>query len=65
MDKKLKQILNQARERLEKKKFDEGLAILKEWPDDIPEIENIRNKLQQAKLNKINLLLKALDKAWQ
>jgi len=63
MDKKLQEILDKANEHLKNKKFDEGLAILKEWSDEIPEIENIRNKLDQEKLKEIDIILNELEKA--
>ncbi len=70
MDKSLQETLNRARSYLEKKEFDEGLAFLESWSDDIPEIELMRRELEQAKIEEIDAILKdtaesQLREEWQ
>lgn len=42
MDKSLQEALNRAKAYLVKKEFNEGLAVLENWSDDIPEVELMR-----------------------
>ena len=63
MNKSLQETLNHARTYLAKKEFIEGFAVLEGWSDDIPEIELMRQEIEDARIAEIDTLLKDAEEA--
>jgi tetratricopeptide (TPR) repeat protein len=63
MDKSLQEALNRAKAYLVKKEFNEGLAVLEDWSGEIPQVELMRQRIEQAKIKEIDLILKEVEKA--
>jgi hypothetical protein len=60
---KIQETLSQAKTYLESKEFNEGLAVLENLPEDIPQIELIRQELEQAKIKEIDSILEKVETA--
>jgi hypothetical protein len=65
MDRLSQEVLNRVRLHLQNHEFNEGLAILEECPEDEPQIEFMRQQLEQAKIRKIDALLKDFEEAFE
>ena len=63
MDKSLQEALNRAKTYLVKKEFNEGLAVLEDWSDEIPEVELMRQRIEQAKIKEIDSILREIEEA--
>jgi tetratricopeptide (TPR) repeat protein len=63
MDKSLQETLNRVRSYLANKEFNEGLTVLENLPEDLPEVKHMCSELEQAKLKEIDLILKEVEKA--
>ncbi|NIM16364.1 MAG: hypothetical protein GTO45_30575 [Candidatus Aminicenantes bacterium] len=65
MDRSLQEVLNRARLHLQNKEFNEGLCILEGCPDEVPQIEFMRQQIEQAKIKEIDALLKDFENAFE
>ncbi len=65
MEQSLQEVLSQVRLHLHEKRFNEGLAILEECPEDIPQVEFMRQQLEQARIKEIDALLKDFEDAFK
>ncbi len=61
MKKSLQDALTQARTCLENSEYNLGLEVLEEWPDHNPEVEHIRRGLEQARVRRIENILKDVE----
>jgi len=65
MDRSFQEIINRARQHLQNREFNEGLAILEECPEEVPQAEFMREQIQQAKIKEIDALLKAFEETFE
>lgn len=59
----IKEVSLRAKAHLHKKEFNEGLAVLEDLPDGIPDSDYLRQELEQGKLKEIDILLKQVEDA--
>lgn len=65
MNRSIQEVLNRARLHLQNKEFSEGLCILDECSDDVPQVEFLRQELEQARIKEIDALLEEFEEAFE
>jgi hypothetical protein len=65
MDQQLKEIKKHVQLAINKKEFNEGLAILENFPDDFHEIEILRQEIEDRRTQEVDLLLRNYEEAFK